>query len=64
MLIYMIQDHIISSYCTTTNSSQFNSTGAYLTINVGGFGGNIDDDRVVNIGGYATNKKLILNSEF
>jgi len=62
--LYDSRPHNGSSGTVTTNSSQFNSTGAYLTINVGGFGGNIDDDRVVNIGGYATNKKLILNSEF
>jgi hypothetical protein len=62
--LYDSRPHNGSSGTVTTNSSQFNSTGAYLTINVGGFGGNIDDDRIVNIGGYASNNKLILNSEF
>ena len=41
-----------SSGTVTTNSNSFNPNGAYLNIEVGGFGGNIDDDRIVNIGGY------------
>ena len=41
-----------------------NKFGSYLNIVIGGFGGQIDDDRVVNIGGYATDRKLILNAEF
>ena len=52
-----------SSGTVVTDSNQFNPTGAYLSVTVGGFGGNISDDRVVNIGGYATDNKLILNSE-
>ena len=52
-----------SSGTVVTDPNQFNPTGAYISVTVGGFGGNIADDRVVNIGGYATDNKLILNSE-
>ena len=52
-----------SSGTVTTNSSQFNPNGAYLNVTVGGFGGNIHDDRIVNIGGYHTNNKLTLDAE-
>ena len=61
--LYDSRPHNGSSGTVTTNSAQFNKNGAYLTINVGGFGGSISDDRIVNIGGYASGKKLILDSE-
>ena len=62
--LYDSRPHNGSSGTVTTNSSQFNANGGYLGISIGGFGGAIDDDRVVNIGGYASGRKLILNSEF
>ena len=61
--LYDSRPHNGSSGTVVTDSNQFNATGAYLSITVGGYGGNISDDRVVNIGGYASNNKLILNSE-
>ena len=61
--LYDSRPHNGSLGTVSTTSSQFNPTGAYLTIVVGGFGGQIDDDRIVNIGGYATDRKLILDSE-
>ena len=61
--LYDSRPHNGSSGTVTTQSAQFNPQGAYLTINVGGYGGSISDDRIVNIGGYASNNKLILNSE-
>ena len=49
---------------TVATVGTFNKFGSYLNIVIGGFGGQIDDDRVVNIGGYASGRKLILNAEF
>lgn len=49
---------------TVATVGTFNKFGSYLNIVIGGFGGQIDDDRVVNIGGYASDRKLILNAEF
>ena len=52
-----------SSGSVTTNSSNYNAHGGYLNLLISGFGGNIVDDRICNIGGFATGDKIILNAE-
>jgi hypothetical protein len=52
-----------SNGTVTTNSSNYNAHGGYLNLLISGFGGNISDDRICNIGGFATGDKIILNAE-